>query len=142
MAMRGHVDLRGQPIMDHIERVYRRTDNRPDRPMTALHVAYLHDLLEDTGFTRNDLLRIGYSPEIVHSVGLLTHNKKQHPWYAQYINRLLRSGDRDALIVKLSDVSDNNDPARFVGLPDDKVEFLKARYAGLEDRLRDALCHL
>ena len=66
-------------------------------------VAVLHDTLEDTALTEADLLREGFSEEIIAAVKLVTHDKKEP--YADYVARC--AGHPVARAVKLADLEDN-----------------------------------
>ena len=66
----------------------------------AVIAALLHDVVEDTEHTLKDLLTIGYGSDIVEIVDLLT---KQPGSYQENIQRIIDSGNRDAMVVKLAD---------------------------------------
>lgn len=63
--------------------------------------ALLHDVIEDTKYTLNDLLKMGYSRQILDSVDLLTKIKTLS--YEDNIKRIMNSGNRIAMMVKYSD---------------------------------------
>lgn len=67
----------------------------------AIKVAFLHDVVEDTKFSIEQLSRIGYSPEIVEAVSLLTKNKNLT--YKENIKAIIASGNRLAIMVKYAD---------------------------------------
>lgn len=52
----------------------------------AWQVAWLHDVLEDTKWTKNDLAKAGMSDSVIVNVEWLTHRKEET--YAQYIARV------------------------------------------------------
>ena len=64
--------------------------------------AILHDVLEDTPITENDLRAI-FPKRVVDLVVLLTH-KKDEP-YEAYIRRV--KTDQDATKIKIADIHDN-----------------------------------
>ncbi|MEK7992877.1 MAG: HD domain-containing protein [Planctomycetota bacterium] len=65
-------------------------------------IALLHDTLEDTGTTLEELTE-QFGDEIAASVEVLTHRKGES--YADYIQRVKK--DPDATAVKISDIADN-----------------------------------
>ena len=68
-------------------------------------VAWLHDVIEDTEITREDLLERGVPSEIVDAVDLLTKQKGQS--YLDYILKLKDSNNLLAINVKLADMNHN-----------------------------------
>jgi (p)ppGpp synthase/HD superfamily hydrolase len=65
--------------------------------------AVLHDLLEDTVATRDDLVAAQLDPRAIHAIELLTHTSDLS--YAEYVVRI--KSDRVATQVKLLDLNDN-----------------------------------
>ena len=76
----------------------------------AKHVAWLHDVLEDSPFDARDLQSMGVAPEIVEAVVWLTRKKDET--YAEYIRSLRRSRNTLALYVKMADLQ-RSPAARF-----------------------------
>lgn len=130
----GQFDDGGVPMADHCMRVWQRVS---DLDEDTQHVAWLHDILEDTDTTPEELYQLGYSNEVVQAVLLLTKPKKEP--YADYIEALCASGNQKAIIVKLADNADNTDPHRWLSLNPFKAQALAKRYAGVADKLRRAL---
>ena len=69
-------------------------------------VGFLHDVVEDSPITLEDLSTYGYSDEVVEAVGLLTHDKHAVS-YDDYIAKIGFSGNELAINVKVSDLSHN-----------------------------------
>jgi (p)ppGpp synthase/HD superfamily hydrolase len=67
----------------------------------AIKVAFLHDVVEDTKYTIDQIAKMGYSPEIVEAVKLLTKNKDLT--YKDNIRNIINSGNRLAIMVKYAD---------------------------------------
>ena len=65
----------------------------------------LHDVVEDTDYTFDDLLAMGFSVEVVDTLRLLTHDKSEP--YMDYVKRILESGNKTALAVKINDLNHN-----------------------------------
>lgn len=102
-AHRGQLDKAGQPYINHPRRVAETCTGD-----LAKAVAWLHDVIEDTPVSADDLREAGFSAAIVQAVELLTRTK-QVPADEYY--RLIRSNQL-ALQVKLADVWDNTQPWR------------------------------
>lgn len=69
-------------------------------------VGFLHDVVEDSPTTLDDLRTYGYSDEVVEAVGLLTHNKHSVS-YDDYIAKIGFSSNELAINVKVSDLRHN-----------------------------------
>jgi guanosine-3',5'-bis(diphosphate) 3'-pyrophosphohydrolase len=67
----------------------------------AVKVALLHDVLEDTPYTPEQLAKKGFSKEVIEAVQLLTKNKALS--YADNIRNIINSGNPLAMMVKYSD---------------------------------------
>jgi (p)ppGpp synthase/HD superfamily hydrolase len=102
------------------------------------HAALLHDVVEDTPVTLEDLRSMGYDAEIVALVDLLTRRVPEGETHNAYIERIVGSGNVKALRVKLADVYDNLSPARSRNLPPHE-RGMKHRFARDAERLSAAL---
>ena len=67
-------------------------------------VAVLHDVIEDTSVTADDLRHAGFSEKVVAAVVCVTHQKNES--YADYVVRC--KGNEVARRVKLADLTDNS----------------------------------
>lgn len=72
--------------------------------------AMLHDVMEDTKMTREDLAAEGFPEEVLEALVLLTHDKKKYPDYMDYVRNL--SSCRLAARVKLADLRHNSTRGR------------------------------
>ncbi|MCY2974155.1 MAG: GTP pyrophosphokinase [Planctomycetota bacterium] len=101
-AHSGQRDKAGAAYILHVLRVMLALDD----PI-AMQAAALHDVVEDTPTTVEDLLLGGVDPRACEAVRLLTHDSQDsHPvLYAEYVIRI--SADPIAKAVKLSDLHDN-----------------------------------
>src|SRR3954453_11239629 len=77
-------------------------------------VAVLHDVIEDTSVTADDLRREGFGESVVAAVLCVTHRKDES--YADYVIRC--QGNEVARQVKLADLEDNSRPSRALLRPD------------------------
>jgi hypothetical protein len=77
-------------------------------------VAVLHDAIEDTSVTEDDLRREGFGESVIAAVLCVTHRKDES--YADYVVRC--QGNEVARQVKLADLEDNSRPSRAILRPD------------------------
>ena len=68
-------------------------------------VGFLHDVVEDTEYTFDDLLVMGVPIHIVDALRLLTHEDGTD--YLEYVRRIALSGNELAIAVKLNDLRHN-----------------------------------
>ena len=83
--------------------------------------ALLHDVLEDTDATIDDLIQLGLSDEQITAIRLMT--KKKGDNYDEYIDRI--KGNKIARQVKIKDLEDNMDLTRLLHLEEKDIERLK-----------------
>lgn len=100
---KGVTDKDGEPYVMHCLRVMMGTEH----PHAQL-VGLMHDLVEDTDVTLEDLQSLGFPPEVVEGVTLVTHEDSIS--YTDYVVRL--SHNEIARQVKLSDLRDNSSITR------------------------------
>lgn len=70
----------------------------------------LHDMIEDTDYTREDLKEIWFSDRVLDLVCLCSHDKTNPDTLGRrkdMVNRLIDSKDIDAWAIKLADITDN-----------------------------------
>ena len=81
-------------------------------------MALLHDVLEDTDTTAEELLACGVTPKQLQALLLLTHAKEE-----PYLAYLARVKDNPlALAVKMAELADNSNPERLAKLPEQMAE--------------------
>ena len=102
-AHTGQLDRSGQPYILHPLRVMLAVNSEHERM-----AAVLHDVVEDSDITYDDLINEGFPKEVVEAVRLLTRAKG-----ASRIDAA-RKAIRNpiARVVKLADVADNMDMSR------------------------------
>lgn len=125
-AHAGQADKSGRPYIEHPRRVAAWAARlNPDVPAAVVDAAWLHDVLEDTALTRDDLAARGISPEAIAMVEALTKRDGEPP--EAYFARVLACPG--ALEVKRADLADNTDPDRLGRLDDATRSRLEAKYA-------------
>lgn len=111
IAVKAHArqaDLDGNPVILHPLAVGL-AGKTPEEQCAG----FLHDVVEDTDYTFDDLLAMGVSSEIVDALHLLTHDKNEP--YLDYVRRIAESGNELALAVKLNDLHHNLERGRRMG---------------------------
>lgn len=103
-AFEGVVDKQGVPYIEHCKAVA----NGVDSP-TLKAAALLHDVIEDTATTADELLHHGFSASVVTLVEAVT--RRDNETYEEFIYRVKKSGP-DAVALKLADIGHNTDLTR------------------------------
>jgi (p)ppGpp synthase/HD superfamily hydrolase len=97
-AHHGQKDKAGEPYILHPLRLMFRQNS------TATRIAaVLHDVVEDTAVTLEQLRETGFSEEVLEAVALLTHDPRDS--YEEYVARI--KTNPVARAVKLADLEDN-----------------------------------
>ena len=112
---RGQTEKAGQPYVLHVLRVMFRCNTEAERI-----VAVLHDVVEDTGRSFDDLRRLGYSEEILAALDCVT--KRDGENYEQFVERAAQNPV--ARRVKLADLEDNMDLRRLPSVGQKDLERL------------------
>lgn len=104
-AHKDQKDKNGEPYIGHVLRVMNlgRTENEKI-------CGVLHDLVEDTEWTFEDLRREGFSKTVIDALTCVTKTSEDED-YDKFIERIEKN--RLAVIVKINDLSDNMDVRRF-----------------------------
>ena len=102
-AHKGQKDKGGEDYFKHPLAVSNKLSGKKEKI-----VALLHDVIEDTDVTVNDLKEAGFSDEVVLAVSAIT--KKAGEDYEEYLNRVKQNPI--ALRVKIADMEHNSDISR------------------------------
>lgn len=102
-AHKDQVDKSGTPYVFH---PFHLAEQMKDEPSTI--VALLHDIVEDTAYTLEDLREMGFEDAILEALLLLTHEKDLP--YMEYVARIKTNPISTA--VKLADLRHNSDLSR------------------------------
>ena len=103
LAHKDQVDKSGMPYVFH---PFHLAEQMPDEATTV--AALLHDVVEDTPYTFRDLEEMGFSPEVIAALRLLTHDEGEE--YFAYVARIRENPIAKA--VKLADLRHNSDLSR------------------------------
>jgi (p)ppGpp synthase/HD superfamily hydrolase len=104
-AHRGQREKAGKPYILHVLRVMFRCETETERI-----VAVLHDVVEDTGRSFDDLRKMGYSEEVLAALDCVT--KRDGEEYQQFVARA--ASNPVAKRVKIADLEDNMDVRRLI----------------------------
>jgi (p)ppGpp synthase/HD superfamily hydrolase len=125
-AHKDQVDKSGLPYVFH---PFHLAEQMEDELTTA--TALLHDVVEDTAYTVNDLRDMGFPDEVLAALTLLTHRRNTP--YLDYVARIKENPIAKA--VKLADLRHNSDLTRLDHVDEkalDRVEKYKAAQQLLE----------
>lgn len=114
-------DKANKPYINHLKRV---ASSFQDEERYT--ISLLHDTLEDTSITYNDLLNLGFKEKYLDCLVLLT--KTNNTSYEDYIDRIITSNDSSAMDVKLADLKDNMNEDRLNLLNTDEARRLLNKY--------------
>jgi (p)ppGpp synthase/HD superfamily hydrolase len=112
-AHQGQTDKSGLPYIYHPMHI---AEQMEDESTTVC--ALLHDVVEDTHYTLEDLIQQGYPSEIIEALSLLTHNKDIS--YMDYVRKI--KSNKIASTVKLADLQHNSDLSRLEVIDDDALK--------------------
>ncbi len=124
---KGQTDRTGKPYIEHPLRVMNQMKSEEEKI-----VAVLHDIVEDTDISLNDLRNEGFSEEVVSAVECLTKQDGEN--YDSYIERI--SFNPLAVKIKLADLEDNRDLTRLPQVTDKDLERLEKYDKALEKLTR------
>lgn len=115
-AHAGQVDKAGVDYIQHPIYVASQVTTEQEKA-----VALLHDVIEDSDVTADDLLAVGLPDEVVKAVQILTKKKGQS--YQEYLEKVKLNNL--ARIVKLADLKHNSDLSRLKSVTNTDYERVK-----------------
>ena len=117
-AHKEHIDKSGMPYIYHPIHL---AEQMPDE--ATICVALLHDVIEDTDMTFEQLQAEGFTSEIIDALRIMTHDEKIP--YLDYVAEIRKNAI--ATRVKLADLKHNSDLSR-LDLVDDKSMIRVEKY--------------
>ena len=108
-AHKDQLDKNGLPYVFHPFHLAEQMDTE-ETTVAAL----LHDVVEDTDYTLTDLAAMGFAPEVIEALALLTHGEDVE--YMDYVRSI--KPNPIARAVKLADLRHNSDLTRMEQVDD------------------------
>lgn len=120
-AHQGQVDQAGMPYIFHPFYLALQMDDE-----ISCTVALLHDVVEDTDITLDELKQ-EFPESVISALTLLTHTKDVE--YFEYVKKI--KSNPIAKKVKLADIEHNSNNDRLIGIEisEEKLEYWKNKYA-------------
>lgn len=121
-AHHGQKDVNGVPYIFH---PYHIAEQMPDETTTC--VALLHDVVEDTDITMEELAK-EFTPEVIEALKLLTHEHGDD--YIEYVKRVCTNPV--AKTVKIGDMTHNMDESRIYDkskVSDKQIKHWREKYS-------------
>jgi GTP diphosphokinase / guanosine-3',5'-bis(diphosphate) 3'-diphosphatase len=131
IAHEGQLDKGGSPYIDHPLRVMNALESDEEKI-----VGVLHDAVEDSNLTLEDLGAAGFGDRIIEAVDAIT--KREGEKRKDYLNRVM--DNRLALKVKIADMSDNADISRIPNPTDkdrERTKIYNKTILKLQKKLKD-----
>ena len=113
---RDQIDKGGNPYILHPLRVMLSMNNKSDRIC-----ALLHDVIEDSAMTFDDLRNYGFTEELLQTIDCLT--KRVGESYESFLERVLT--DKRAIRIKIADIEDNMDLTRISNISEADLKRVK-----------------
>ena len=106
LCFEAHKEQRDKTGLPYVFHPFHLAEQMDDEISTVC--ALLHDVVEDTSYTLDDLRAMGYPTEVTDALALLTH--KEGVPYMDYVEKI--SHNATAKKVKLADLRHNSDLTR------------------------------
>lgn len=121
LCFEAHKEQKDKSGMPYVFHPFHLAEQMTDEATTV--VALLHDVVEDTDTTFEDLEKQGFGEEIISALKLLTHNDDTP--YMDYVAKI--KNNKIATAVKLADLKHNSDLSR-LDTVDEKALKRKEKY--------------
>ena len=122
-AHKDQTDKSGLPYVFHPFHV---AEQMQDEKTTI--VALLHDVVEDTSYTLQDLLAMGFNQEVLDAIALMTHDKNMP--YMEYVAKIRENPIARA--VKLADLRHNSDLTRMDEITETELKRVEKYKAAMQ----------
>lgn len=116
LCFEAHKEQKDKSGMPYVFHPFHLAEQMKDEDTTI--VALLHDVVEDTDYTLDDLRDMGFSETVLNAIGLMTH--EDGVAYMDYIMRI--KTDPTARAVKLADLAHNSDLTRLDAVTERDLE--------------------
>ena len=129
----GQVDKAGKPYIGHPKRVMNNVETVEEKI-----VAVLHDAVEDSDLTLEDLKVAGFSEPIVDAIAAITKidGEKRNDYFSRVMDNKI------ALRVKIADMTDNMDVSRISNPTErdkERIRIYKKNIVKLQNKLKSYL---
>lgn len=129
-AHRDQTDKSGMPYVFHPFHLAEQMDTEE-----STTVALLHDVVEDTDYTLEDLKAMGFPNNVIDALALMTHDPRVP--YMEYVKAI--SENPLATKVKLADLRHNSDLSRLDSVDEKALSRVK-KYAAAIELLESVAC--
>lgn len=129
-AHRNQLDKSGMPYVFHPFHLAEQMDTEE-----STTVALLHDVVEDTDYTLEDLKAMGFPNNVIDALALMTHDLRVP--YMEYVKAI--SANSLATKVKLADLRHNSDLSRLDSVDEKALSRVK-KYAAAIELLESVAC--
>ena len=117
-AHKNQVDKSGMPYVYHPFHLAEQMETE-----ATVIVALLHDVVEDTDYTLEDIRVMGFPEQVIEALALMTHDKSVP--YMDYVEKIKKNPIAKA--VKLADLKHNSDLTR-LDIVDEKARKRAEKY--------------
>lgn len=124
-AHEAQVDKTGMPYIGHVMRVM-----ESGKTVDEKIVGVLHDIVEDTDWTFEQLAKEGFPAHIIEAIKCLTKTSEDEP-YDDFIKRVQTNSL--AIRVKINDLTDNMDLRRLPAISDKDIDRLKKYHKAFKE---------
>jgi len=122
LCFQAHKEQKDKGGLPYVFHPFHLAEQMTDEKSTV--VALLHDVIEDTGYTFDDLEKLGFNEEIISALKLLTHDDGVP--YLEYVAAI--KSNPTARAVKLADLRHNSDLNRLDEVTEEDMKRIK-KYA-------------
>ena len=126
LCFEAHKEQRDKSGLPYVFHPFHLAEQMQDEDTTI--VALLHDLIEDTDHTLDELKELGFSERVINAIALMTHEHGVP--YMDYVAKIKH--DPIAKAVKLADLKHNSDPTRLDVLTPRDIERANKYKAAME----------
>lgn len=123
VAHKDQVDKSGMPYVFHPFHLAEQMDTEE-----TVTVALLHDVIEDTDYTMEDVIAMGFPESVTAALALMTHDEAVP--YMDYVAKI--KPNPIARAVKLADLRHNSDTSRLDLVDESMANRLKKYAAAIE----------